>query len=92
LEETYEAEGGQVSHRRQQLRLVQRDAHLLEARLEYGTRQLRLLLNEKLYLQREEKHDERRIARITRPTCATIAILTHSIVAERRRYVKRGKV
>lgn len=57
LEETYEAEGGQVSrHPQQQLRVVQRDAHPLEARLEHGTCQLRLLLNEqRFYLQKERR-------------------------------------
>lgn len=50
LEETYEAEGGQVSRRRQQqFRIVQRDAHPLETRLEHGTRQLRLLPNEQRF-------------------------------------------
>lgn len=62
LEETYEAEGGQVSRRRhQQFRVVQRNAHPLEARLEDGTRQLRLLPNEqRFYLQRGKGDDERR--------------------------------
>lgn len=62
LEETYEAEGGQVGRRQQQLRVVQRDAHPLETRLEHGTRQFcPLRHDQRFYLQRESEGDDERL-------------------------------